>query len=163
MDLIRARCTVSDHDVAVYPEERCARQQMGRPQHLTGWVDRPVGGSHRTHGPPQGSFHRLECDIAGEAVDDDDIGSRLRHQIVTLDRAHVLGRKLLGETNVGLLAQVITLASFAADAQQTDTRRFDADDSCVGRAHGCEADEIFRSCVRRGATIEQDHRPMGRG
>ena len=162
MDLIRARCTVSDHDVAVYPEERCARQQMGRPQHLTGWVDRPVGGSHRTHGPPQGSFHRLECDIAGEAVDDDDIGSRLRHQVVALDRAHVLRRKLFGETRVGLLAQVIALASFAADAQQTDTRRINADNPCVGRTNGCEADEIFRSCVRRGATIEQDHRPMGR-
>ena len=30
---------------------------------------------------------------------------------MALDRAHVLGRKLLGEANVGLLAQVITLAS----------------------------------------------------
>ena len=95
---------------------------MSRPQYLTGRFDRPVGGSHRTHGPPQGSFHRLQCDIPGEAVDDDDIGSRLRHQVVALDRAHVLRRKLFGETNVGLLAQVIALASFAADAQQTDTR-----------------------------------------
>src|SRR3954470_11117554 len=127
-DRPRARRPVRDHAHAVDAEERAATDGVG--VEVVGdaleqeWRDDVGGllglrcaerGEHEARGGLERALHRLERDVAREAVRDDDVRMP-GHEVTTLDVADE--PRLAGEQRMGLLAELVALARLLAVGEQ---------------------------------------------
>ncbi len=109
---------------------------------------------------PQPTLQRLQHDVAGETVGDDDVGG-LAHHVAALDVADEVDTGRLRQQLERLLAQRVALAGLLADRQQPNRRTVDAEAMAgVHRAHLTELHQPLRLHLGVGTGVEQDVRAV---
>ena len=113
-----------------------------------------------THDRPHRALERLEGDIAGEPIGDDDIGF-VGHDVATLDVADPLtvgggGPGRIAQELEALLDEGAALPGFFADRQQADLGALDTEAVAgVDTTHLGELDEPLGLALGVGAGVEQ--------
>ena len=107
-------------------------------------------------------LHRLDDDVAGEAVGDDDVGD-VRGDMLPLYVADEV-EVALGQQGVGLLGQRTPLRLLFADVQQRHPGPFHLPRPLhVGRGHLGELHQVAGLAVRVGADVQENGELAGEG
>src|SRR5207302_2279395 len=104
---------------------------------------------------PDRPLDRLERDVPGEAVGDEDVGRAFEDVAALCIAAEVeIGRR---QQLVRLESQLVSLLRLLADREQAYLRAGDLEDLLgEDRAHRRELEQVLRAAIRVRAGVDQD-------